>query len=164
RTSPRPTRPTQPGKPLRVKPVEARDSVLRTRRLLFEPLPSILDPQSSSTQPARRRRVSARMRAGPAAPAVPSPSRTLPAASLPSDDPAHGDGRDPAGAQAPRDLSAQQVGQRVTHNAVQDAAGFLGADPVHVDFTGVRQGGLYRGLGDLVERDAEGTVLVELQF
>ena len=48
----------------------------------------------------------------------------------------------------------QEGGELVAHDAVQDTAGLLGVDQIHVDGSGLLDGGLDHGLGDLVEGDA----------
>ena len=65
---------------------------------------------------------------------------------------------------AARHLLAEQVAERVADDAVEDAAGFLGLDPVHVDLARVGERLLHGRSRDLVERDAERAVVVELQL
>ena len=52
---------------------------------------------------------------------------------------AHGHALHAAGRELGRDLAPEQRGDRVAHQAIQDAPRLLGADQVHVDFPGVLQ-------------------------
>ena len=71
------------------------------------------------------------------------------------DDHADGDGLDTAGTEALGDLFPEQRADLITDDAVQDAAGLLGHDAVHVEFAGIGEGLLNGILGDGVEDDAE---------
>src|SRR5262249_43098533 len=69
-----------------------------------------------------------------------------------------------AGTGAARHLLAEQVAQRITDDAIEHAPGFLSADAVHVDLARLGDCVLHRGSRDLVERDAEGASVFELQL
>jgi hypothetical protein len=71
------------------------------------------------------------------------------------DDEADGDGLDAAGGEALGDLAPEERADLVTDDAVEDSAGLLGVDAIHVDREGVGEGLLDLGLGDCVEDDAE---------
>ena len=75
------------------------------------------------------------------------------------DDHAEGDGLDSSRRQTELDLQPEQRADLVTDQAVQDAAGLLGVDQLHVDFAGMLEGFLDRLLGDLVEDHAFGGFL-----
>ena len=70
------------------------------------------------------------------------------------DDDARGHGLDTAGGQARHDLFPQHGADLVAVEAVEDAAGFLRVDEVHVQLARVFRGFLDRGFGDLVEHHA----------
>ena len=65
-----------------------------------------------------------------------------------------GDGLDTTGREAAHDLLPQHRADLVAVQAVEDAAGLLRVDEVHVDVTRVGDRALDRLLGDLVEHDA----------
>ena len=67
------------------------------------------------------------------------------------DDEAHGHGLHPPGRETAADLAGDERAQRVTHDAVHDAACLLGIDEAHVDVAWSSEGGVDGGLGDLAE-------------
>jgi len=70
------------------------------------------------------------------------------------DDESGGDRLDPAGGQPAHDLLPQHRADLVAVEAVEDAAGLLGIDQIHVDIARMGDGVLNGVLGDLVEDDA----------
>ncbi len=79
------------------------------------------------------------------------------------DDESDGNALDAAGTQGGLDLAPQDGADFVAHNTVEDAAGLLGVDKVHVDLARVLDGVEDGGLGDFVEDNALGGRGVELQ-
>src|ERR1017187_6987899 len=77
----------------------------------------------------------------------------------------HGDRLHAPGAQAARHALVQQRRNLVAHNPIQNASRLLRIDQLHVDLTGMVEGGAYRVLRDFVELDTEklGAVLLALQ-
>ena len=78
-------------------------------------------------------------------------------------DEAHGYRLYPAGGQAAAHAVPQQRADLVAHKPVQDAAGLLGVDQVHVDLPGVGEGLVDRPLGDLVEHYPPGAGLLDFR-
>ena len=72
---------------------------------------------------------------------------------LPVGDHADGGGLDPARRQTLFEFAPEQRAEPVPDYAVQDSAGLLGVDEVHVDFARVVEGLGNGGLGDFVEYD-----------
>ncbi len=75
----------------------------------------------------------------------------------------HRDRLHPAGGQVIGLRQAQERAELVTDDAVEEAAGLLGGDAVHVDTAGAGKGLLHRVLGDLVEGDPANFFIIEFQ-
>ena len=81
---------------------------------------------------------------------------------LPVPDHTQGNGLDSARGQAPFDFCPEQGGDPVADHTVQDPAGLLGIDQVHVDLPGILQGFRNCLFGDLVEGDPVDLLVLEV--